>query len=313
MRMDWHQLWEIVAAPDNVPITALLFLIPFYAWYGLRQSLANDRLIEQLERDQTLAKAHHRTIFPYQSEWPEELPVWPYLLRIELLVAIVVTVILFVWSITINAPLEEPSNPNLTMNPAKAPWYFVGLQEMLVYFDPWLAGVVFPTLIILGLLAIPYLDTNPLGNGYYTYRQRRFCILAFCFGFFGLWVLMVVIGTFIRGPGWVWFWPGQTWDPNRVVFEFNRNLPELIGVASVAGKMVVGVVALGFYFAASAWGIRRLFVGNEFNRKLYARMTLLQTLAFEFFLATMLLLPVKMLLWHFARIKYILVTPWFNI
>jgi len=54
-----------------------------------------------------------------------------------------------VWSITLNAPLEEPANPNLTMNPAKAPWYFLGLQEMLVYFDPWIAGVVMPTMIII--------------------------------------------------------------------------------------------------------------------------------------------------------------------
>ncbi len=311
--MDWRQLWQIVSAPDNVPITALLFLIPFYAWYGLRQSFENDRLIEKLERDPELAKTHHRRNFPYQSDWQQEVPVWPYLLRIEFLAVLVVTVILFVWSITLNAPLEEPSNPNLTMNPSKAPWYFVGLQEMLVYFDPWLAGVVFPTLIILGLLAIPYLDNNPLGNGYFTFRQRKFSILTFCFGFLGLWVLMVVIGTFLRGPGWMWFWPGQTWDANRVVFEGNRDLPDLIGVSSVAGKAVAGALALAAYFAIAAWGVRKLFLGIAFNRKLYARMTLLQTLAFEFFLTTMLLLPVKMMLWHFLRIKYILVTPWFNV
>ncbi len=72
-------------------------------------------------------------------------------MRIEFVAAILVTVLLMVWSLTLNAPLEEPSNPNVTMNPAKAPWYFLGLQEMLVYFDPWMAGVVMPTLIIVGL------------------------------------------------------------------------------------------------------------------------------------------------------------------
>ena len=56
-----------------------------------------------------------------------------------------------VWSIALNAPLEEPANPTLTMNPSKAPWYFLGLQEMLVYFDPWIAGVIMPSLIIVGL------------------------------------------------------------------------------------------------------------------------------------------------------------------
>jgi quinol-cytochrome oxidoreductase complex cytochrome b subunit len=102
--------------------------------------------------------------------------VWPYLLRIEFLAVLIVTVLLFVWSITLNAPLEEPSNPNLTMNPSKAPWYFLGLQEMLVYFDPWIAGVVMPSLIIVGLMAFPYVDSNPLGAGYYTWKQRKIAV-----------------------------------------------------------------------------------------------------------------------------------------
>src|SRR3990172_3105838 len=140
--MDWGQIWEIVSAPDNVPIVGLLFLVPFYLWYGLRQSVANDRLVARLEADPEMAATHHRKTLPYQPGWEKEVHVWPFLLRIEFLAAIIVTLILMVWSITINAPLEEPANPNLTMNPAKAPWYFLGLQEMLVYFDPWIAGVL---------------------------------------------------------------------------------------------------------------------------------------------------------------------------
>ncbi|MFQ6030702.1 MAG: cytochrome C, partial [Dehalococcoidia bacterium] len=216
--MDWHQLWEIISTPDNIPIVALLFLVPFYAWYGLRQALENDRLMARLEADPELAKTHHRKTFPLKPGWAREVHVWPYLMRVEFLAAIIVTLILMVWSITLNAPLEEPANPNLTMNPAKAPWYFLGLQEMLVYFDPWIAGVLMPTLIIIGLMAIPYVDANPLGSGYYTFKQRRIAILSFCFGFLGLWVTMILIGTFIRGPGWMWFWPGDTWDHNRLVF-----------------------------------------------------------------------------------------------
>ena len=69
---------------------------------------------------------------------------------------------------------------------------------------PWIAGVVMPTLIIIGLMAIPYIDTNPLGAGYYTLKQRRFAIGSFAFGFIVLWVAMIIIGTFIRGPGWQW-------------------------------------------------------------------------------------------------------------
>src|SRR5712664_2734397 len=222
--MDWRQLWEIMSAPDNVPIIALIPLLAFYIFLAWRQAHANDLLIEQLEGDATLAKTHHRKAWPFKPAWQKEVHVWPFLLRVEFLAAIIVTIILMVWSITLNAPLEEPANPNLTMNPAKAPWYFLGLQEMLVYFDPWIAGVVMPTLIIVGLMVIPYIDTNPLGCGYYTWKQRNFAIGTFLFGFIILWVSMIFIGTFIRGPGWQWFWPGQTWDHNRLIYEVNFEL-----------------------------------------------------------------------------------------
>ncbi len=193
-------------------------------------------LIEQLEADPAMAKTHHRKTWPFKPGWAKEVHVWPFLLRIEFLAAIIITIILMVWSITLNAPLEEPANPNLTMNPAKAPWYFLGLQEMLVYFDPWIAGVVMPTMIIIGLMVIPYIDTNPLGSGYYTWKQRKFSISTFLFGFVILWVAMIIIGTFIRGPGWQWFWPGQTWDHNRLIYEVNRDLPDLFGITSNMAK-----------------------------------------------------------------------------
>src|SRR5262244_1881481 len=227
--MDWHQLWTIVSLPDNVPIVLLLFVVPFYTWYGLRQAHANDRLITQLEADPAMAKTHHRKVQPWKPGWAKEVHVWPFLLRIELLATIIVTVILMVWSITLNAPLEEPSNPTLTMNPSKAPWYFLGLQEMLVYFDPWIAGVVMPGLIIVGLMAFPYVDSNPLGQGYYTWKQRKVAVGAFLVGFI-TWIALIFIGTFIRGPGWVWFWPGQTWDHNTVVFDRNRDVHEIVGL-----------------------------------------------------------------------------------
>jgi hypothetical protein len=311
--MDWHQLWEIVSAPDNVPIVALIFLVPFYTWYGLRQALANDRLIAQLEADPQLAKTHHRKVFPYEAGWPREVHVWPYLLRIEFLAAIIVTAILIVWSITLNAPLEEPANPNLTMNPAKAPWYFLGLQEMLVYFHPWMAGVVMPTLIIIGLMAIPYIDTNPLGSGYYTWKQRKFAIATFAFGFIVLWCSMIVIGTFIRGPGWMWFWPGQTWDPSRLVYEVNRDLHDVFFITSTAGKAIFGAVATTLYVLVAGYGVHKVITLTKFSRKIYQRMNLLQYLTMQFFLITMLSLPVKILLRLLFRINYVWVTPWFNL
>ncbi len=311
--MDWHQLWVIISKPDNVPIASLLVLVPFYFWYAFRQSFANDRLIRQLEADPEMAKTHHRKTQPYHPSWPKEVHVWPYLLRIEFLAALIVTVILFVWSITLNAPLEAPANPSLTMNPSKAPWYFLGLQEMLVYFDPWMAGVVLPTVIIVGLMAIPYIDINPLGNGYYTYRQRRFALWTFCFGFIGLWVVMVVIGTFIRGPGWVWFWPGQTWDHNLVVFDLNRDLHDFFGITSMWGKSIFGAMAVGLYAAVAGYGCHKLITLTEFSRKVYERMTLLQYLTMQMLLVLMLLLPVKIILRQLINLKYLWVTPWFNI
>ena len=317
--MDWHQIWEIVSAPDNVPIVALLFLVPFYTWYALRQGLANDRLVAELETDPQKAKTHHRKTFPFKAGWDREVHVWPFLMRIEFLAAIIVTLILMVWSITLNAPLEEPANPNLTMNPAKAPWYFLGLQEMLVYFDPWIAGVLMPTLIIIGLMVIPYVDANPLGNGYYTFRQRRVAILSFFVGFLGLWVAMIVIGTFIRGPGWMWFWPGQTWDHNRLVFEVNRDIYDVAlfswipGIHTMLGKTVFGGLVVGVYFVAAGWLVHKVITLSEFNRKILARMSLLQYLTIQAFATMMLGLPAKMLLRLLFRIKYVWVTPWFNV
>jgi hypothetical protein len=309
--MDWRQLWEICSAPDNVPIVALIPLLAFYCYLAWKQAHANDDLITELETNPAMAKTHHRKTWPFEPGWQKEVHVWPFLLRIEFLAAIIVTIVLMIWSVTLNAPLEEPSNPNLTMNPAKAPWYFLGLQEMLVYFDPWIAGVVMPTLVIVGLMVIPYIDTNPLGNGYYTWKQRKFAISSFLFGFIILWVSMIIIGTFIRGPGWQWFWPGQTWDHSRLIYEVNRDLPDLFGITSNFGKNIFGAIVVGGYYLAGGFIIHALF--RRYNPKDYQRMSLLQYSIMVFFLLTMVALPLKMMLRLLFNIKYVWITPWFNV
>src|SRR5579859_5913759 len=309
--MNWHQIWEVASAPDNVPIVALLFLVPFYVWYAFRQALDNDRLIDKLSADPALAKTEYRKTEPWNPKWEREVHTWPYLMRVELVAAVLVTALLMVWSITLNAPLEEPSNPNVTMNPAKAPWYFLGLQEMLVYFDPWIAGVVMPTLIIVGLMVVPYIDTNPLGNGYYTLRQRRFSIGTFAFGFLFLWVTMILIGTFIRGPGWQWFWPGQTWDHSRLIYEVNRDLPDLFGITSNLGKGIFGAIVVGGYFVVGGLAVNSMF--RRTNPKDYKRMSLLQYSIMMTFFLIMVALPIKMLIRLLFHIKYVWITPWFNV
>src|ERR1041385_1769720 len=334
---DWHQLWMISSAPDNIPIVAMLFLVPFFTWMGIRQAVVKDRLITELEGDQKLAKTHHRKIEPWRPGWARELHVWPYLVRIEFLATVIVTVVLFIWSITLNAPLEEPANPNLTMNPSKAPWYFLGLQEMLVYFDPWIAGVVMPSIIMIGLMAFPYVDSNPLGNGYYTLKQRRFSLLLFVWGFL-MWILLIVIGTFIRGPGWIWFWPGRTWDHNAVVFDKNVDLHDMIATSrigkalhlgflqSAPGKVIFGAIVVGSFYIIGGlffhWlmtvdfkRIRlrppfNLFPKDPFEQKLLARTSLRQYLTFQFFAVSVLLaLPIKLLLRLTLTIKYVWVIP----
>jgi Cytochrome b(C-terminal)/b6/petD len=326
---DWQQLWSVISAPDNVPIVALLFLVPFYIWYAFRQARANDELIAKLESDPAAAKTAHRKTQPYEKGWEREVHTWPYLMRIEFVAAILVTVLLMVWSLTLNAPLEEPSNPNVTMNPAKAPWYFLGLQEMLVYFDPWIAGVVMPSLIIVGLMVVPYIDENPLGNGYYTYKQRKFAIWAFLVGFVGLWVLMIVIGTFIRGPGWMWFWPTQTWDASRVDYAVNRNLDDALGFngswlvyllpaswkpfSPLISHAIFGIFPITIYMIVSFYFLHWLSSLTEFSRKIYKRMSILQTVTMFLFLSLMLSLPIKILLRLVFRVKYVWETPWFSV
>ena len=168
--------------------------------------------------------------------------VWPDLVYTELISLIVCSVVLIVWSIFLKAPLEQPANPANTPNPSKAPWYFLGLQEMLVYFDPWLAGVVLPGLIIVGLICIPYIDKNPKGNGYFTFKERKAEITIFLFGFAVLWASLIVLGTFLRGPNWNFFGPFEFWDIHKLAALTNVNLSEYIWVRAFRTGLPTSVV-----------------------------------------------------------------------
>src|SRR5260370_33312900 len=111
---------------------------------------------------------------------------------------IVMTFILVIWAVLLKAPLEQPASSAKAPNPSKAPWYFLGLQEMLVYFDPWMAGVVLTTFIIVGLVALPYIDFNQKGSGYFTFAERKFAVTTVLFGFVVLWCVRIVLGPFLR-------------------------------------------------------------------------------------------------------------------
>src|ERR1044071_6324994 len=190
---------------------------------------------------------------------PDKVHTWPYLVRLEMLVGTIVMAFMTVWSIVVDAPLEEPANPTKTPNPSKAPWYFLGLQEILVYFDPWFAGVILPAFIIVGLMVIPYIDINPKGNGYYCFKDRAFAISTFLFGFLVMWIVLIIMGTFIRGPGWYLFLPGQYWDVHKTVAITNQDLPALFKITDKNAAMAFGgvcVAAFLFGIPAIYWKVR---------------------------------------------------------
>ncbi len=291
-----ENLWLIIGKADNVPIVMMIPLFAYYYWLAFKQATANDRLIADGKYSEL------------QAEGKDRIFTWPLLTRNEFLCAILIMVILTVWSVALDAPLEQPANPAKTPNPSKAPWYFLGLQEMLVYFDPWLAGVVFPTLIIVGLMAIPYIDKNPKGNGYYTWQQRKFAISTFVFGFFALWLMMTFVGTFLRGPGWNFFVPWDRWDPHKVVAMTNVDLHQFFGIRSSLGAFFFGGFVVTAYFFLGA-----IYYYWNKNTEFFKKLGPVRSGILIFLFLSMMSLPIKMILRWTFNIKYIWVTPWFNI
>jgi len=137
-----------------------------------------------------------------EREQGDRINVFPHLLIEEFVSLLIVSAALIIFSTFVQAPLRELANPNLTPNPSKAPWYFLGLQELLRYFHPMIAGVIVPTLILVGLAAVPYVDRNPSTKP----GDRKLAIMCFTMLFmFG--ATLTIVGSFFRGPGFNWTWP----------------------------------------------------------------------------------------------------------
>jgi menaquinol-cytochrome c reductase cytochrome b/c subunit len=137
-----------------------------------------------------------------EREQGDRVNVWPHLLVEEFVAMLILSAGLIIFSTFLNAPLRQLANPNLTPNPSKAPWYFLGLQELLRYFHPMIAGITIPTFILVGLAAVPYVDRNPsVRPGDRKIAITMFTML-FCFG-----ATLTIIGCFFRGPGYNWIWP----------------------------------------------------------------------------------------------------------
>jgi menaquinol-cytochrome c reductase cytochrome b/c subunit len=132
----------------------------------------------------------------------DKVHTWPHLLAVEFVAALGCTAVLLVFSAFVNAPLLQMANPNRTPNPSKAPWYFLGLQELLTMFHPMVAGVTIPGMGLFALMLAPYIDKNPSNKP----EDRKFAISIFTV-FLMFWATLVIIGSFFRGPGFNFVFP----------------------------------------------------------------------------------------------------------
>jgi hypothetical protein len=154
------------------------------------------------EKHRLLALVPPEGVQRVEREQGDRINVFPHLLIEEFVSLLILSVAVIIFSTFVQAPLLELANPNLTPNPSKAPWYFMGLQELLRYFHPMIAGVIIPTLILVGLAVVPYIDRNPSTKP----GDRKIAITAFTMLFmFG--ATLTIIGSFFRGPGFNWTWP----------------------------------------------------------------------------------------------------------
>ena len=260
------------------------------------------------------------------SVWrgPEEtVLVWPHLVYREFLSILLASIVLVVLSLVSGAPLEEMASPDTTPNPMKAPWYFLGLQELLVYFDPWLAGVVLPGLILAGLLALPYMDTNPRGKGVFSFSERKLAVTTYAFGL-GLWFILIIVGVWFRGLDWQWYWPWENPEIHKpasdvrlvdldVILERLVGLPSAplfslpwFGLAPTVAILITWAMVAGYYLV----GFTVPFVAC---RTFFQQLGFLRYSLVMFFFLTMMTVPLKIFLRLVFNIKYVAITPWFKL
>jgi len=303
---------EIVKKPDNMPITIMVLSVGLCIWIGFRRAALNDSRIAA-------------GLPLVEEDRDDKVLVWPDLVYTELLCLILATAGLMLWAIISKAPLEQPANPGYAPNPAKAPWYFLGLQEMLVYFDPWMAGVVYPGLIIVGLAAMPFIDTNPKGNGYYTIKERPFAITTWLFGFLIFWVLLIFFGTFLRGPNWNFYGPYEFWDPHKAAALNNINVSDVFWIKLMGGGLPkkdtnpVPVLPfwlvrewLGFVLVAAYIFVLPAVLRFTVFKRMYENMGAIRYTIMVMLLILMALMPIKMVLRWLFNMKYFIYLPEFN-
>ena len=244
-------------------------------------------------------------------------PSWPYFVWIVFLNILLMIIIIWAVSFIFNAPLEEEAAWAKTPNPAKAPWYFIGLQELLVYFDPWIAGVLLPTQIVIGLILIPYVDISPWAQGRYGAKDRKFAVTFFSLGLF-LWFSLIVVGQWLRGPSWELYWPfldypigGHAWTypgvPLKVTEATLENLPNIVGVVSLTLFFIGGMVAPLLLAKMGSFGIAKK------SREYIEKLGMIRYVIIQIHVLLALSVVGKILLRLIFGYKYAITTPYFNI
>jgi hypothetical protein len=169
------------------------------------------------------------------------------------------------------------------------------LQELLTYFDPWIAGVAIPSIIVFGLIAIPYLDVNRRGIGEYAWGERKFAVTVFSLGAM-LWFALIFIGLNMRGPSWAWYWPWEDWTVSKETLIKPHDLDPRLGAFALVAYFAVGLNLPAILFP-------------RFRKSLGTTRYVITMVL----LLLMLAVPAKIILRLAFDIKYVLPTPWFNI
>jgi menaquinol-cytochrome c reductase cytochrome b/c subunit len=161
------------------------------------------KLAGQAHTHRLLAMVPPSGIQQIRAKQDDKVYTWPHLISAEFIALLAVTALLTLMSTLPAFPLRELANPNITPNPSKAPWYFLGLQELLRYFHPMIAGVTIPGIVgLLGLMTVPYIDKNPSVKP----ENRKLAFSLMTFFLIGS-AMMTLVGSFFRGPGFNWVWP----------------------------------------------------------------------------------------------------------
>lgn len=280
-------LGELLGEPDRLAFLLLLGLVAatlglggWLAWRGRHRTLSNEE----------------------RAAGAEPVAAWPYLVRLELVAALATLLVVSWWAMLLPLELGPPADPTVTPALAKAPWFFVGVQELLQYFDPWLGGVMLPLLSLFGLAALPYIDRDPYGAGRHELRPAALVVVL---ALLGLWLVPSGVGLFLRGEHW-------SWVPIWRAVPLDQPAPPVL--ASLGERLRLGPSGSQVLGAALCLGpFALLGLGWRLLRDRFAVLGLARYLLAGSLLILLAGVGLKVVLVVVFRVRYLWVTPWFRI